>query len=414
MLKRKREEKKSELKEKFNIGSEIKIKRETFTKIQGKYHVKLKYEKDEGFLDDMIKKYNINVLTIIFKLEDSNFLNNIPNQITRLRLMSHFNLPIDNIPESVKYLEISSWFNQKINRLPKNLTHLEFGDTFNDIQKIDVFPEKLEYLKIPKYPHTLNNLPVGLKQLIVGKVKSVSNLPNKLTHITISANVPIDDIPESVEYLNLDGDFNLPVNNLPRNLKRLTLGLNFNQPLGNLPDCLEELELSDSFNQPIHTLPPNLKVLKLGDSFNSKIYSCGNNLEYISFGFGYELDLDMLPASVNRIEKHTNLFSIQHIVKKSKLFNSCVPVDRFPYLKISFEYAKYQIYNLDIKIENEIFNIQILPKIEFDHWGNKCQMSMEKYSNTFESNSYYIQVKGSSIGLKYIFEFKKILKNNKS
>ncbi len=409
MLKRKREEKQSELKEKLEFGTEIKVRRETLTKIKGRYHVKLKYENDEGFLDEMVKKHDLNVLTIIFKLEDSNFLKNIPSQITRLRLMSHFNYPIDNIPDTIQYLEISSWFDQKINRLPTNLTHLEFGDTYEDIQRIDSFPNSLVYLKLPKYPYHLDNLPSGLQQLVVGKVKSVSNLPNKITHITIKANVPIEDIPESVEYLNLDGDFNLPVDNLPRNLKRLTLGPKFNLPLGNLPDCLEELEISDSFNQPIYTLPPNLKVLKLGNRFNSKIYSMGDKLEYISFGFAYELDLDMLPASVNRIDKQTSLYSVQHVIKKNKIFNSYVPVDRFPNLRIFFEYSKYQNYIVDIKIGNEIFNIELLPKIEHDKWGYKTQTSMEKYSNVFKSAGHCIKVKGSSSGLKYILEFKKIV-----
>lgn len=413
MLKRKREEKQTELKEKFDSEKEIKIKRDTISKLNDNYYVELKHQKDTGLFEDMIKKYNFTVLTIIFNMKDSNFLKNIPSQITRLRLMSHFNYPIDNIPDTIEYLEFSTWFNQKITKLPKNLTHLEFGNTDEDIQRINSFPETLVYLKMPKYPHDLDNLPSGLKQLVVGKVKSVSNLPNKLTHITINSDISIDDIPESIEYLNLEDNFNHPLENLPRNLKRLTLGINFNLPLINLPDNLEELEISDGFNQPIYNLPSNLKVLKLGNKFNSKIYSMGDKLEHIRFGLNYELDFDMLPVSLKRIDKVTNIYLDQNVIKKNKVFGYPLPVDKFFKLLVTFDYHNYEEYQLAISVGNEIFNIEINPIIKKGPHDLDYQECLERYSGVFETENYSISVKGKSIGYNYNFEFKKIFKNNK-
>jgi hypothetical protein len=412
MVKRKREEKETELKEKFDNSKGIQIRKNSLEKIGKNYLIKLPDKKDEGFIDEIVQKYNYNTLTINFNFIDTKFLSKIPSQITRLRLMSYFNIPIDNIPDTVKYLEISSWFNCKINKLPSNLTHLEIGDTYEDIKKIDSFPNSLVYLKIPKYPHDLNNLPSGLKQLVIGKTTSVSNLPNHLTHITINSDVQIEDLPETLEYLNLGGDFNKSIENLPRNLKRLTLGNKFNQSLVGLPNSLEELEITGDFNQPIHNIPENLKVLKLGNSFNSPIFSCNNKLEYIYFGFGYELDLDMLPFSIQTIEKNTTSFTaVGHLHnKKNKVFKSCVPIDKFSNLKVCFNYMNYEYYNFNVKIDDQIHNIQINPVIEIGPSGYRFQTHMEKYKEIFETSNYILKVSGSSIGMKYKLEFRKIFK----
>ncbi len=410
MVKRKREERETELKEKYDSSLSLQIRKNSVEKIGQNYMIRLPEKNDSGFIDEIVQKYNYTNLTINFNFTDTKFLSKIPSQITRLRLMSYFNIPIDNIPDTVKYLELSSWFNCKINKLPNNLTHLEIGETQEDIKKIDSFPDSLVYLKIPKYPHDLNNLPSGLKQLIVGKTTSVSNLPNQLTHITINSDIPIDDLPETLEYLNLGGDFNKPIDNLPRNLKRLTLGNKFNQSLSGLPNSLEELEITGDFNQPIHNLPTNLKILKLGDGFNSPIYSLNDSLEYIYFGYDYELDLDILPSSIKTIEKKTSLFMGNYHRIKNRVFSLSVPIDKYPNLKICFNYINYEKYNFDIKIGEQIHNIQLNPVIEVGPSGYQFQNHMEKFKGIFGTNNYIIKVSGSSSGMKYTLEFRKIFK----
>ncbi len=429
MVKRKRDDNELELTEKLDKCKELQIKKDAIkAKIDGRFLISYWRDDNYDFLENVVEKYNLDVLSILNKIEDPDFLKNIPSQITRLRLMNQFNYPIDNIPDTIKYLEISSYFKQKINRLPMNLTHLDFHESSEDVKKIDSFPDTLICLKIPKYPHDLDNLPSGLKKLYVGKVTSVSNLPNELTHVTINSNVTIENIPDSVKELVLGNDFNQPVdnlpmglkklviggnfnhplNNLPDSLERLFIGDNFNQPLGNLPNSLKSLVIGDDFNQPIHSLPSNLFFLELGEKFNSPIYSLGNRLSVISFGFGYEQDLDMLPSSVSKIYKETYVSKINNCKHKYKIFNKPLPVDKFNVLQLCFKYINCLCdYTLDIKIGNNVHNIIL--KIS----GSTYKI-LDKYQNVFESDNFDIKVYGRSETCRdYIITFKKIAKKNK-
>ncbi len=271
-LKRKREEFETDVGlEHKDCVKELQIKKD------GNYHLM-----DADALKEIIEINNYNTISILFDINDTNFLSNIPSSINRLRLMRTYKSSINNIPDSITELEISSYIDKKINKLPKNLTHFYKKGKLSN--KIDIFPDSLIDLRIDNYPHHLDNLPKNLKQLYIGDILSINNLPNQITHITILSDIEIEDLPESVKYLNLEGNFNHPIDNLPRNLVRLKIGDSFNHPINNLPHNLNELEIGNSFNQRIEHLP--------------------SNLEYIRFGkcYTYDYKFDKIPESVKRLD----------------------------------------------------------------------------------------------------------------
>lgn len=302
--KRKREERETDVSiYKKKITSELRILKSQFIISNGKYYIirnGIKY-----LINDWIETNQIETLTINFNLKKNNFFENIPSRIKVLRLMNTFNYPIDNLPDSIIQLEISGKFNHTINRLPNNLTHLIFNShAHNDMQnEITNFPPNLINLQLPDNKINIDNLPQNLIHLNVGcSVDSLDKLPEKITHLTIRSNCPVDNLPESVKYLEFGYNFNQPVDNLPRNIVKLTFGGRFNQQVNNLPYGLVDLEFGLYFNQSIDNLPCNVKTLKLGNGFKKEITSLPVKLEYISFDSCYLHKLDALPDTIKVIE----------------------------------------------------------------------------------------------------------------
>ena len=86
-------------------------------------------------------------------------------------------------------------------------------------------------------------------------------------------NNSIDNLPDTIEYIELGWEFNTPINKLPTNLKEINFSNFFNQPLTCLPEGLTSLRVSKHFNQPLNkfNLPRTLKHLYIGRNFNHKL-----------------------------------------------------------------------------------------------------------------------------------------------
>lgn len=73
----------------------------------------------------------------------------------------------------------------------------------------------------------------------------------------------LDYLPENTKILifeeNLNikeySQFNSSVDNLPKSLQHLQLGTNFNKPVENLPESLQYLMFGEKFNRPVDNLP---------------------------------------------------------------------------------------------------------------------------------------------------------------
>jgi len=108
-------------------------------------------------------------------------------------------------------------------------------------------------------------------------------------------------LPNWIEEISFECNFNNPIDTLPNKLRVLKLGGDFNQSVDNLPIMLEEIEFGNEFNQPVDNLPVNIKKIKYGANFNQEISNLPDKVEYIEFGFHFNKSVNNLPLSVKEL-----------------------------------------------------------------------------------------------------------------
>ena len=71
------------------------------------------------------------------------------------------------------------------------------------------------------------------------------------------------NLPNSIDELHLDYNFNQPLTNLPNSIKIISFNENskYNQPLTNLPHFLEKLYLPIEYNKEIKNINPKCIVM---------------------------------------------------------------------------------------------------------------------------------------------------------
>lgn len=194
----------------------------------------VKYYYSYDTLPQYIKKYYIE-----YKLEDD-------------KLLMHY-------LHNNTYLKYS--IEQDICWISENITHLDISYIICDFE-LDNLPSNLVYLSLQylatytkPFNKPLNNLPYGLKYLIIKQVKMFNEL--------------LQNLPPSLEYLVLEGllDFNQPLDCLPQFLKYLILNQlshNYSYELDRLPDSLEHLYLDFGnkydYNKNV-IIPKNVKYI---------------------------------------------------------------------------------------------------------------------------------------------------------
>lgn len=338
-----------------------------------------RWEKDKSVFitKDMIKwassVTNTNVLNNMTNLHKIHFDNShntevtfYPNSVTQLVFGESFNLPLTNLPESLIKLKLGLVFDQPISNLPDTIEVLIIGSMCytHEITKLPASIKKLHLItRIPlkHLPDTIKklayqniyspmpNVPKELTRLTISSPMSLDDLPNTLTHITISEdfNQPIDNLPNSLRTLWIfSSRFNQPINKLPASLRNLYLsncnylitalpknlhtlslggyclpgnfpphlcslnvGNDFNQRVDNLPKTLTSLKFGFSFNQPVNNLPPNLWKLKFGCNFDHPVDDLPNQLREITFGTCFNQSICRLPDSITNIcfEEYTSV-----------------------------------------------------------------------------------------------------------
>lgn len=158
---------------------------------------------------------------------------------------SKFNHPIifnQDWDWNLKYLVFGYKFNHPVN-LPNSLIFLIFGNSFN--HQI-LLPESLEYLELNSFAN---------EQIILPNLKFLS--------INSDNSFIINNLPNSLETLKLNRNFNLELNDLPSNIINLIFCKysKYNRPLNNLPCSLENLVLPKNYNEKIKNIPPKLKFI---------------------------------------------------------------------------------------------------------------------------------------------------------
>lgn len=149
---------------------------------------------------NVIKKNNITTLTFIPISQFTKTIDNLPTDITNLKLLGFkFNQPINHLPNYLIHLELGPKFNQPIDNLPSSLTHLTLGYHFN--QPINYLPNSLTYLKLGyKFNQSIDNLPNSLEYLELGYIfnQITDKLPLKLKKIDLSYCYEKDKISENL------------------------------------------------------------------------------------------------------------------------------------------------------------------------------------------------------------------------
>ncbi|KAK5576296.1 hypothetical protein RB653_007437 [Dictyostelium firmibasis] len=228
------------------------------------------------------------VTTLRFKFNshlnrDSISTKKIPISTTSLELDDDFNQPIrvGDIPQNVTNLSFGKSFSSAIgpNSLPKSTRVLSLGK-FKDSVDHNILQENLisidfgEYFNRPLFSNmfsfskSINTIIFGkgFTQPIASKVFShLNELKTLKFGDHFNSIILADELPNSLTYLDLGG-YNKPLELgvLPNSLISLKFYC-FNKTINNLPSSIEYLNLGWSFNQIIEkgVLPINLKSLHI-------------------------------------------------------------------------------------------------------------------------------------------------------
>ena len=150
---------------------------------------------------------------------------------------------------NLKKLTFGDNFNQPLNNSLEQLFNLEqliFGDNFNQ----SINPVN----KLKK----LTNLYLGLK------FDQELYLSSNIKILTLNCNNQnlIDMLPNTIEQLKFDLDFNLPLDNLPNSIKKISFShYKYDHELNNLPKSLEILQLPHCSKFKINNLPTDCKII---------------------------------------------------------------------------------------------------------------------------------------------------------
>ena len=367
---------------------------------------------DKYFLCDVI----YNILNYLNKDYSFNFLNVCKYMANHKHFIYNkyvFNygsiLESNEFNKCIRTLRINplyydNWILNNLNL--NNLATLEIISNYRNYKR----PSKIEIFvsTVIHYAFTfINNMFLNLSAL--------NYLPETLQTLTINYDFdkPIDNLPTNLKILNITSDiFNQSLNNLPKNLTVLNLHCyKLNKSLDDLPIFLESLTIfSHHFNQPALKLPLNLTSLALYTSSlhislnlnylcNLSTLKIYNNLPIIN-NFPENI-IELQLATFMSHEAWPNLLSrLPNNLKILKLncdnFNS--PLNTLPKnLECLILYSKkfnHAINNLPktlkiLKIESAIFNKSLndLPKSlsELQISSNSFNGSLNHLPNNLET-----------------------------
>jgi len=183
------------------------------------------------------------------------------------------------------------------------LTLVSFGDSYS--HSLDDLPPSLERLEMRcKFERPLDKLPSSLRVLELGEYNCpLNHLPVQLQELSIGFyfNQPLDALPSNLMHLDLlCSSFNGPLDHLPKALTVLYLPACFNRPLDSLPPSLKTLmsTASSQFNQPLNHLPDSLATLRLGGLFDQPFLRLPRGLTTLQLGDSFDHSLPLVaPAS---------------------------------------------------------------------------------------------------------------------
>ncbi len=233
----------------------------------------------------------------------------LPDSIINLRIYSNvFNQSVSRLPRNLKYLVIiseigadsESTFDKSISRLPNTLEELVIMSKDFD-RPVSNLPSNLKLLFIgtdnSQFDRPIDNLPDSIEKLFIYSEsfsQKINKYPCSLRHIYFESmeleEGSFDNLPENL--IELRHTWTCPtdhctVDNLPNSLRILHLGEGYNLPLDNLPENLEYLLLTDdasSYNKGYENFPNSLLYVDVDDD---DFYEKFSHIQRIISNFNY-------------------------------------------------------------------------------------------------------------------------------
>jgi hypothetical protein len=149
-------------------------------------------------------------------------------------------------------------YNKVIINNTHQLNELTKKNNSNPIDELEV--------SIPGIPIDLEKIPLSVSVLRFNY--NFENLPHEIPPNIKSVyfyefSEPIEELPNTIEHIQIHKGFNHPVDKLGNHLKSIDFGWNFNQPVDDLPSSLEKVVFYSSFTHPINNLPSNIKFIHI-------------------------------------------------------------------------------------------------------------------------------------------------------
>ena len=197
-----------------------------------------------------------NIHTIRLRSVNYSRLKYLPINLPNLYLSKN-HTSLEQITSKISNLIIDNRCNKKINFANVNATHIDFGFSYNC---------------------------------------PIDNLNTYVKKITIKSNIPLDNLPSSIEELNLCGEFNSKLDYLTDNIQVLKIdSYQYLHQLDNLPSSIKYFELNIS--------KYNKSQLDDNNSFDiQELNNLPNSIETIKVQyFTFMLKIQKLPSSIKKI-----------------------------------------------------------------------------------------------------------------
>ena len=125
----------------------------------------------------------------------------------------------------------------------------------------------------------------------------------------------LEELPDTIENIEIYKGFNHPVDRLHYGLKSISFGWNFNHEINNLPSSLEKIVLGNNFNHQINNLPSNVKFIYISNpDYNYEtIKKLPKSLIFLQLGVNGDIDIEfssIVSDSLNCISQFEKNYGI--------------------------------------------------------------------------------------------------------
>jgi len=234
---------------------------------------------------------------------------------------------IQDLPDNITHITCYNEF--QIVNLPKNLLYLSFIDS---IDKEDFTDEQ-------------NNK-------IINGQSIINNLPFSLKYLAGMFYIPLDNLPQSLEYLHIYSCYEYELNNLPLGLKCLKINCNYNRALNNLPLNLIYLEINgEHFNQSLDFIPDSIEHIIISSNDTIKFNKLPINLKSLCIDEHFIIkNITILPQSLTKLylPRHCTQSNADKQILKTILHNNQQLIIHTRKFNDNFDeyYNNYSLLNL--------------------------------------------------------------------